>query len=346
MRIGVPIRNDGRGLAVQTQAFAHYLGAERLLVHVPGPSDATFPTTPVDGVATMVVGAGWRLPEQPVRAWLEGLDVVVGAESFYDDRFADWCREAGAVSVLMVNPEFTPPDGQGWGIGRPDAWWSATSWRRELLPVGAEVVPQPVATDRFAPVEPHGGRCRWLHTAGKRALHDRNGTEALLAALPLLREPCTVTIACQDGAPLALPPLPAHVEVNVVGAAPSYWSLYAGHDALVLPRRYGGLCLPVGEAMAAGMAVLMPDVAPNRDAWPVATFPALGHKPERMPGGMVPVHRFEPAQIAAAMDQIADPVMRHGWQELSRGWAGEHSWAVQAPLWRQRFAALRARAAA
>jgi hypothetical protein len=196
MRIGVPIRNDQRGLSVQTQAFARHIHADRLLVHVPGPSDATFPTTPIDGVPMVTVGTGWRLPEVPVRRWLDGLDFILGAESFYDDRFADWAREAGATTALMVNPEFVPPQG-GWGIGSPDLWWSATSWRLDHLPPQAEVVPMPVElpSDGWEHPRPEGS-ARLLHLAGKRAVGDRNGTDALLAALPLLREPCHVTVAC------------------------------------------------------------------------------------------------------------------------------------------------------
>lgn len=348
MKVGALVRANGRGLHWQTLETARALDARVLVVDVPNASAERFPTDPTayPGAPVVTVQPGWRLPEHQVRAWLDGLDAVWTAETFYDARFAGWARDAGAVTAIHLNPEFFEPGG-GWGIGTEvDAWWSATSWRREFLPAGLEVVPQPVAVDRFAPVEPHGSPCRFLHVAGKRALHDRNGTEALLAALPLLRRPCTVTIACQDAAPVNVPRLPDHVRVTLRGASALYWALYDGHDALVLPRRYGGLCLPVGEAMAAGMAVLMPDVTPNREAWPVSTFPALGRKLERMPGGQVPVHRFEPAQIAAAMDQLADPLIRHGWQELSRNWAGEHSWTVQAPLWRGRFAALRANAAA
>lgn len=349
MNVGVLARANRRGLHWQTMETARALGARVLVVDVPNPSSAAFPTDAgrwFPGAPVVTVQPGWRLPEHAVRAWLDGLDAVWTAETFYDQRFCRWAADAGAVTAIHLNPEFVEPAG-GWGIGvDATAWWTATPWRIEHLPTGTEVVAQPVALDRFAPVEPHAGPCRWLHVAGKRAGWDRNGTEALAAALPLLRRPCTVTIAVQDGEPVHLPRLPAHVTVELVGPADDYWALYRGHDALVLPRRYGGLCLPVGEAMAAGMAVLLPDVSPNRDSWPAALFPALGHKPERMPGGMIPVHRFDPAAIAAAMDHLADPRARHGFQQHSRDWAYAHAWSVQAPNWLARFEGLRERAAA
>ena len=57
---------------------------------------------------------------------------------------------------------------------------------------------------RPLPVGPH---------PGKRALADRNGTDALMAALPLLRELALVTIYVQHGEHPSLPVTPPHVSV-------------------------------------------------------------------------------------------------------------------------------------
>jgi glycosyltransferase involved in cell wall biosynthesis len=44
--------------------------------------------------------------------------------------------------------------------------------------------------------------------------------------------------------------------------------LYTRVDALILPRRYGGLCLPMNEALLSGLPVIMPDCSPNNDVLP------------------------------------------------------------------------------
>jgi glycosyltransferase involved in cell wall biosynthesis len=44
--------------------------------------------------------------------------------------------------------------------------------------------------------------------------------------------------------------------------------LYNGFDAMVLPRRYAGLCLPMNEALISGMPVFMTDVSPNNQILP------------------------------------------------------------------------------
>ena len=44
--------------------------------------------------------------------------------------------------------------------------------------------------------------------------------------------------------------------------------LYAGFDALLMPRRYGGLCLPMNEALFSGLPVFMTNVEPNNTILP------------------------------------------------------------------------------
>jgi hypothetical protein len=39
--------------------------------------------------------------------------------------------------------------------------------------------------------------------------------------------------------------------------------MYAGFDAMVLPRRYAGLCLPMNEALMSALPVFMTNVSPN-----------------------------------------------------------------------------------
>jgi hypothetical protein len=44
---------------------------------------------------------------------------------------------------------------------------------------------------------------------------------------------------------------------------PNYLDQYKDGDVLVIPRKYGGLCLPMQEALAHGIPVIMPDIEPN-----------------------------------------------------------------------------------
>ena len=44
--------------------------------------------------------------------------------------------------------------------------------------------------------------------------------------------------------------------------------LYKDFDALILPRRYAGLCLPTNEALMSGLPVIMTDISPNNQLLP------------------------------------------------------------------------------
>ena len=39
--------------------------------------------------------------------------------------------------------------------------------------------------------------------------------------------------------------------------------MYVGFDAMVLPRRYAGLCLPMNEALMSALPVFMTNISPN-----------------------------------------------------------------------------------
>lgn len=328
MRLGLVARAENRGLGIMSWEFARHLDPKVLIVDIGDRAGfpAFFDRYPDATRARYRSG----LNERVVRHWLAGVDVVYHAETFYDPAFPRWAHDAGVASILHVMPEFFR------GAEPFVRYWAPTTWRLDHLPPATEVVPVPVALDRWpSPVDLHEKPCRWLHVAGKATLADRNGTGTVLAAAQHLRRPCSLTIVCQD-ATVAIPATPRHVDVRVVSGATDYWALYTDHDALVMPRRYGGLSLPVQEAMGAGLAVLMSDCSPNPHTWPAALVATTEGPPERMPAGAVPVHTIDPEHLARAMDTLADPAIRHHWQRAARGWARAHSWGV----WADRYRAL------
>lgn len=329
MKLGVLARANSRGLQYQSEAVAREYGASVLLVDVPNHSSRRFPTRRdvFPDAPCVTVRAGWQLDEGVVRRWLQGLTHVYSAETLYDERLADWGRHEGVATVCHVNPEFVCGH---WGIGKPSALWSATIWRQGIT--GARLVPMPA--DPAPVVALHQDSPRWLHVGGKETTGDRNGTIAVLTALPLLERPCHVRIVTQERRLPMDVHAPPHVEVEVItGGVENPADLYTDRDALVLPRRYGGLCLPVGEAMARGMAVVMTDISPNRDTWPVAGVKARGGTTIEVPAGRLRIADVDPAALAHAMDVMADPWVRHSWQRQARDWAAANSWEALRPTW-------------
>jgi glycosyltransferase involved in cell wall biosynthesis len=338
VKLGIIARGEDRGLGVLTWEACRHLRPERVLLIDPAPGVAKgfdqhaerFPG------ATLASWAGEGLDERTVRRWLAGLDVVYTAETSYDPRLYEWARQLGVRTVLHVMPEFlrpAPPE------LRPDVWWTPTPWRLDRLPPSTVVVPVPVATDRFD--RQVRARCdTLLHVAGHRAAADRNGTTALLASLRYLRTPTRIVITGQDGH-LPAARLPSHVElVERSAGVADYWQLYDEGDALVLPRRYGGLSLPAQEAMAAGMALVMTDCEPQRTCWPIIPIAGRPRGELDTPSGPVPLYAAHPATLAAAIDRLLVlPSAAAKASAASLQWAATHSWQRLAIVWRHQLEA-------
>lgn len=340
MKIGAVVRAEDRGIGIQSWEFCRAMHPERVLVIDMGELAGGFPPH-LDRYpgATVVHYDRGQLPEGQVREWLRGLDVVFTVETFYDWRLPRWADEAGAATVVQLNPEFMRPVEELPSV--PTRWWAPTTWRLEHLPPETRVVPVPVADDRF-PFRPpeRAGQLRVLHVAGHRAMADRNGTQVVLQATPRLAN-MHLTIISQDPGRLGAPRGRGTLRVSVrTGGVTDYWQLYAGQDVLVLPRRYGGLCLPVQEAMAAGLAVVMSDAEPQRSTWPVLTVPsAMGPPKHRCPGGRLALANARPDQLSSALNRLGrDPEALVKLQEASVAWAKANRWSALRPLYEQEFA--------
>lgn len=343
LKCGLIARAEDRGLGVLTWEFARGMNPDRVLVVDMGALGGGY-VAHLDRYpgATVAPFDGHRLDEAQVRAWLDGLDVVYSAETFYDWRVIDWAREAGVATVCHAMPEFYRHDRQP-ELPHPTAWWNPTTWRMEHMPPGTRHVPVPVALDRFplpgafsADDEP----LRVLHVVGRPALGDRNGSQLLAMALRLSRERIHVEIITQAR---RFPHMNVNrsVTVNVtLGGTANYWDLYRGHDVLAMPRRFGGLCLPAQEAMASGLAVVMPEIPPNTTDWPVLTVPGAPSHSLEMPCGDVQLTNVHPSALARQLDTLAaDRTLCDLAGARGRLWASSHSWDALRPLYTDELAA-------
>lgn len=197
------------------------------------------------------------------RRWLQDLDVVYTAETGYSQDLWPEANRAGVKTVLHANYEFLDHRDQ------PTLWAAPSMWHFDDFPTSKRFLPVPIETHRFTPNTGREAR-RFLHVVGRPAVHDRNGTADLLQALRHVQSAVTVTVKCQE--PGYVSGLvrthnvrtPPNVTLIVdSGDVENYWDNFTGHDVMILPRRFGGLCLPVNEALGAGMPVIMPAISPN-----------------------------------------------------------------------------------
>jgi glycosyltransferase involved in cell wall biosynthesis len=263
--------------------------------------------------------------ERLVRSFLERIDVCYTAETMYDLRLPTWCAEHGVRLAVHINPEFWKLQAEHTMWSSVD-WWAPTSWRLETLPVATTVMPVPVPLDRWEVPAPEREHPVFLHVAGHRAAADRNGTSLVLAALQRMTGPLHVRLVTQ-GERLPIPKCAPGVEVEIVtGGVDDYWRLYDDADVMLLPRRYGGLCLPANEAAGAGLALVMTDCPPNL-RWPVTAVKVAQTTWMEAPCGQLPIESADVTTLAHVIRRHADDhEHRHQRQRRARQWAREHSW--------------------
>lgn len=265
MRLGIVARASNTGLGVQTFEMVEHLKPAKTLV-----VDCTM-QRPVSVHLDRFPGATIvnRFPtDVDYCDWLLELDAVLTCETAYNQRMYLHARNMGVRTVLQLNFElFDWAADRNHLLPKPDVFAAPSLWRYEEIPDPKVFLPVPIATERFT-VNDNPEARRFLHIVGRPAVHDRNGTRDLLQALRYITEEITVTIKCQDAAYVAdmlcNVTVPGNIDLVVDTAdVRDYWDLYTGHDVLVMPRRFGGLCLPVNEALGAGMPVVMPNISPN-----------------------------------------------------------------------------------
>lgn len=331
MRLGILARSEARGLGNQSHEACRHLDPERVLLVDPG-RDKRFDQRPeryADWDTTTVRWQSGRLDEQAVRKWLTGLDVVYSAETPYDLRLPQWAAEAGCGVVVQANPEFLSTADAKAAVN----WWVATPWRLGHLPARTRVVPMPVAVPPFRH-EP-AGRIRFLHTAGWPAVADRNGTGLFAEAAEMTTVDAEFVIRGQH------PGIATHRRNGLrveQGCVADYWDNYRAADVLVLPRRFGGLCLPALEAMAVGLPVVMPDCSPN-EVWPGPRVECAAVNSVVTRCGVLPLYDVDPRALAATLDELAaNPELVGKLREEAAEWATANSWAALKPLWLEELA--------
>jgi hypothetical protein len=316
VKLGLIARADNSGLGVQTWEFARHLQPAKTLVIDVG--DLRDDTTHCNKATyrQRYNGAtfhrGWTPGRQVLRQFLRGLDVVFTAETPYNMELFHLARTMNVRTVLQYNFEFLPHLNDP-SLPKPDVFAGPTQWRWGEVPFDNKtLLPVPIALDRFGKsrVSVTSGTRHFLHIVGRPAVFDRNGTPDLLQALRHVTSNIRLTLKCQDrdylNKMVAGACIPPNVDVTVdSGDVENYWDLYREGDVFLMPRKYGGLCLPAQEALGAGMPVVMTDIDPNNTWLPsewlvpgrlVAQFHAMNR---------VDVYAPAAVELAAKIDLFA-----------------------------------------
>lgn len=339
IRVGLIARADNSGLGVQTwEFFRHVKPLRTLVIDVGDQANTTShcnKATYLDRYPGATVFKGWRPDMLTLSKFLTGLDVVFTCETPYHPALFDMARELGVRTVLQPNVELLDNLSNP-HAGRPDLFAAPSAWRYDELPDPKTRLPVPVALDRFTPRPPltDGARRHFVHIVGRPAVNDRNGTADLMRALRHVTADVAVTIRTQDWS-MQLAELPRdNVEVKFVrGDVQNYWDNYTDGDVLLMPRRYGGLCLPAQEAVAAGMPVIMTDISPNNSWLPAEWLVPATHAGSFRAKVDVDYFSADPHALAAKIDQFTDPAFMAAQRIQAGHIANALSWDTLWPLY-------------
>lgn len=249
MSLGIVVRTDNTGLGYQSRNLARMLEPEKILKLTSGED--------IPGFAQYA-------------KFLEGLDVMLTAETPYVYEAWNWAKMGGIKTFCQPNWELFDGLVQP-NMPHPDQYLMPSYWyleeMQELFPNTVYLPPPTIASD-FMEVNQlnlkRKGKPRFVHVIGKPAIYDRSGWSLIMDALQYTKSDFELVVFAQHEITGYADP---RVKYNVFDIE-DQTELYKGFDAMIYPRRYGGLCLPMNEALMAGIPVIMPDISPNNKVLP------------------------------------------------------------------------------
>jgi len=150
--------------------------------------------------------------------------------------------------------------------------WMINDMRKRFGRDRVKYLPPPIFPNEFLEareknLKRNEAKKRFVHVVGTLAAADRNGTLLLLEALKHTKQDFELVITSQHQLPTEYISEDKRVSY-VLGSKQEAHELYTDFDAMILPRRFGGLCLPMCEALMSALPVIMPDISPNNSIMP------------------------------------------------------------------------------
>jgi hypothetical protein len=273
MRLGIIARSDNTGLGNQTKELVNMLNPNKILLinSAPFNNNKQNPDWYKD---YNVYSTKNGMPTTKEIVWfLKNVDVVISCETFYHLDLVDLARQQGTKTILQYNYElFGNLTNPNWSL--PDVLLSPSLWNIEIVKEKfgsvCDVIhlPPPTNESLFNKAKDNNlskDHNRILHIAGKKAAKDRNGTESIFEMVKHSKEDYELVIKSQT--PLNPNCKDSRVKIEI-GNPASREDMYDGFDAMILPRRYAGLCLPMNEALMSALPVFMTNVSPNNKILP------------------------------------------------------------------------------
>lgn len=309
MRIGIIVRADKTGLGNQTRNLTKMLNPDKVLIIDSRPFNKNEQFFETYRGYNKTISRGF-LTDQEINRFLINLDVVITCELFYSNNFINIANRCGVKTFNQYNYEFFDNFANP-NLALPTQLISPSKWHLEEMQnnFGVVYLPPPIDTVAFEDVFQYNktreGKRRFLHVVGREAVNDRNGTLDLLESLQYTKSDFELVVKIQNGS--LLPGQYTDPRITFDFSSPDdEVELYRDFDAMILPRRYAGLCLPMNEALMAGLPVIMTDIDPNNRILPNKWLVASEWKGDFMTRTKIDIYSAKHKDLAKKIDELVE----------------------------------------
>ncbi len=274
MKIGLLAYSSNTGLGYQTRDFYKNIKCAKVLI------------ADLSDLNKMDIDHSWvkgdfriskGIPSNDLCEWLvDDMDIVFVCETPLNYHLFTHARSKGVKTVQQLNYEFlehlTNPKLPAADLFAMPSYWGFG--QVEDLGLAKTVyLPVPVETKRLDQKIIKEANT-FTHIAGRPAANDRNGTILFIKAAAHLGKRYQYKIYIQkpkdektkfdyDVIKNQIDKVKGFCDIELVEDTKNSEDMYKDNAVMVLPRRYGGLCLPLWEALGSGQPVIMPRTSPN-----------------------------------------------------------------------------------
>jgi glycosyltransferase involved in cell wall biosynthesis len=306
MRLGIIARSDSTGLGNQTRELVKMLNPNKVLLIDSSPFNNNTQHAEWYSGYNTIESLGF--PNKNICIdFLNDLDVVISCELFYHPQFVKLAKKRNIKTILQYNYEFLDYLNDE-SLQLPDLLISPSTWEIDTVirKFGQNTkvlhLPPPIDKNIFENIKNNNMKKthkKILHIAGLRAVKDRNGTDTVIEMLKYSNADYELVIKSQTG----FTSNSTDPRLTIDFSNPeNNTEMYDGFDAMVLPRRYAGLCLPMNEALMSGLPVMMTDIAPNNAVLPSEWLVEARKVDQLMTRTMIDVYSADPRKLAALID--------------------------------------------
>lgn len=314
MKLGLIARCDNTGLGNMTYELAKMLNPDAVLLVDSSPfhkGHRQYPQRYAEFNTTVSHGV---INNSQMIKFVKSVDIVYTCETFYNQILVQTARQKGVKTVMHYMFEFLEYLVEE-KKPLPDILIAPSLWRyQEVVDKfgdRCQVVYLPPPTDQntfAANREVNATRHnKLLHIAGKAAVLDRNGTNSVINMMKYSKADFELVIRTQT--PIEAGYTDSRITM-VHDDVKNNEDMYSGYDAMVLPRRYAGLSLPMNEALMSGLPVFMTDVSPNNILLPSQWLAPATVIDSLMTKAMLDVYAVDERALAEKVDAFFESDMQ------------------------------------